>query len=472
MAVPRFTLTPRPRVGLLGKFAIASLLLIVLLGLALAQALRGEIRQRALLDARRTASVLERSLIQPELDGANLNARLTPAQVATLDHALRGSLDGREIASVKIWSARNEVIYANDHAIIGKRFARSEELEQAFGGSTASEVSDLQAAENATDRSFGRLLEVYTPLQQTHGGAVPAAFELYMPYKPIEAAIAHDTRELTVILLAGLALLYLVLYRIVASASTRLRRQANDLRRKAEENEHLALHDVLTGLPNRSLFHDRTSQAILATARIPSTVGLMVLDLDRFKEINDTLGHHNGDLLLKEVGRRLSLQLRDGDTVARLGGDEFGLLLPRISDEDAALAIAEKVRQALHDPVVLEGIALDLDASIGVALYPDHGTTSRRCCSAPTSPCTSPSTTTPAASSTQRPATSTAQRGSHSSGSCARRSMPASWCCTTSRRPTSRPVTSPASKRSCAGSTRSTACSNRTSSFPWPSELG
>ena len=368
-----FSSAPRPRLGLLGKFAIASLIPIVLLGLVLSQVLRGEIRQRALVNARESALLLERSLIQPELRGATISKPLAPTNVAKLDTALRPSLQGREIARIKIWNPRGLAVYATDHAIIGKHFVPSEELETALGGSTASEVSNLTAAENAADRSFGQLLEVYTPLQSVPGGPVRGAFELYLPYRPIQAAIAHDTQKLTVILLAGLALLYLVLYRIVASASTRLRRQRNDLSRKAAENEHLALHDALTDLPNRSLFHDRTSQAILATARLPGQVGLLVLDLDRFKEINDTLGHHNGDLLLKEIGKRLTMQLRDGDTVARLGGDEFGVLLPRVNDEGAALAVAEKVRHALRDPFVLEGISLDVDASVGVALYPDHG---------------------------------------------------------------------------------------------------
>ena len=99
----------------------------------------------------------------------------------------------------------------------------------------------------------------------------------------------------------------------------------------------------------------------------------MLIDLDRFREINDTLGHHNGDLLLKEIGQRLTLQLREGDTVARLGGDEFGVLLPRVADQDAARSVAEKVRESLREPFVLEGIALDVGSSVGVALYPDHG---------------------------------------------------------------------------------------------------
>ena len=236
----------------------------------------------------------------------------------------------------------------------------------ALDGSTASEVSDLRKAENANDRSFGKLLEVYTPLRFTESGLPAGAFELYLPYRPIAAAIAHDTMRLYWLLAGGLALLYLALFRIVAGASTRLRRQAT-------ENEYLALHDTLTGLPNRSLFHERASRAILSAQRTDVSVALVLLDLDRFKEVNDTLGHQNGDLLLQEIGGRLRAALRESDTVARLGGDEFGLLLPTVTDEDDALRVAEKVRAELRRPFELQGVRLDLEASIGIALYPEHG---------------------------------------------------------------------------------------------------
>src|SRR5205085_8030638 len=162
--------------------------------------------------------------------------------------------------------------------------------------------------ENTGDRGFGELLEVYTPLRFAAASRPTGAFELYLPYRPLAATIARQTRRLDLYLGGGLALLYLVLFRIVAGASTRLRRQA-------AENAHLALHDPLTELPNRTLFHDRAEQAVLAARRDQKGVALMIVDLDRFKEINDTLGHHNGDLLLQEIGARVRSTLRASDTV-------------------------------------------------------------------------------------------------------------------------------------------------------------
>ncbi len=363
----------RPRVGLLGKFALASLAPIVLLGLVLAHLLGDQVRARALADARQSAAVLEQSLVLPQLAPADLRGRLARSRVAELDRLLHASLAGRAIARIKIWNRDGAAVYATDHAIIGKRFPLSDELRAALAGRTASEVSDLRKAENAGDRRFGELLEVYTPLRFAPGGPVAGAFEVYLPYLPIQAAIDHDTTRLSLVLLAGLALLYLALFRIVASASTRLRRQAAELRRRAAENEHLARHDPLTDLPNRSFFHDRVRRAIAEARRDEGRVALLLLDLDRFKEINDTLGHRNGDLLLEEVGRRLQAAVRGSDSVARLGGDEFGVLVRRVADPDAALATARQVRRVLREPYELAGVALDVDASVGVAVSPDHG---------------------------------------------------------------------------------------------------
>ncbi|MFC7648216.1 putative bifunctional diguanylate cyclase/phosphodiesterase [Streptosporangium lutulentum] len=135
--------------------------------------------------------------------------------------------------------------------------------------------------------------------------------------------------------------------------------------------DHQAMHDGLTGLPNRKMLVLSTEEA-LAEAREGERVGLFLLDLDRFKEVNDTLGHPVGDRLLQLVAHRLTHSVRPGDVVARLGGDEFAVLLPSIRDAAAAREVAARLRVALTEPVRLEGMAFDLDASFGIALYPDH----------------------------------------------------------------------------------------------------
>lgn len=145
------------------------------------------------------------------------------------------------------------------------------------------------------------------------------------------------------------------------------RRQAND------HALHRALHDPLTGLPNRSLMEGRIQQALDSARRLKESVGLLLVDLDNFKVVNDTLGHEVGDQLLKHVADRLGGSLRQADTVARLGGDEFALVLPGIDGVDDADRVAGKVLRRLREPVDCNGIMLNPDASIGVSLFPQHG---------------------------------------------------------------------------------------------------
>ncbi|QDF95583.1 hypothetical protein CJ010_02975 [Azoarcus sp. DD4] len=145
--------------------------------------------------------------------------------------------------------------------------------------------------------------------------------------------------------------------------------------RKAAEARisYLAHHDTLTNLPNRTLFADRLEHALTQAERDGSDLALMFLDLDHFKPINDSFGHAVGDLLLKEAAHRMQACLRAVDTVARIGGDEFVVLLPAVGSEDDALLVAEKIRHALDQPFAIAGQTLEISSSIGVAMYPAHG---------------------------------------------------------------------------------------------------
>ena len=137
--------------------------------------------------------------------------------------------------------------------------------------------------------------------------------------------------------------------------------------------EHEAAHDPLTGLPNRKLYRERAVEAIEEADNSGFDVAVMLIDLDRFKEINDTLGHHIGDVLLQQIGPRLEAVLRRDDTIARLGGDEFAVLLHDVPDEATAMEVADRMLEALEKPFTLADVVLDIDASIGIALHPDHG---------------------------------------------------------------------------------------------------
>jgi len=135
--------------------------------------------------------------------------------------------------------------------------------------------------------------------------------------------------------------------------------------------QHLAHYDALTALPNRSLFYDRLHQVLAHAKRNAQMSALMFIDLDRFKRVNDSLGHHVGDLLLQEVAQRIKACVRESDTVARLAGDEFTVLLPYVEKREAAAAVAEKIVAALTEPFLLDGHEVRSGGSIGIAIYPE-----------------------------------------------------------------------------------------------------
>jgi len=169
------------------------------------------------------------------------------------------------------------------------------------------------------------------------------------------AVVAADHNLVVVPLLA------LPLYSVYKSAKSSLGRERD------------ALHDSLTGLPNRILFRDRIEQATARCRRNGGILGVMLIDLDGFKEVNDTLGHHTGDVLLQQVAERLRRYLRAVDTVSRLGGDEFAIFLPDLGSLDTAQDTAHRLLKALAEPFHLEGISLSVQASVGIAGFPEHG---------------------------------------------------------------------------------------------------
>ena len=171
---------------------------------------------------------------------------------------------------------------------------------------------------------------------------------------PLVVALAVSVPVLLPLLLAPMAALY-------RSASVLM------------ERDHRALHDALTGLPNRELFADRARQAVAAAERRGETCALLIADLDHFKEVNDTLGHPAGDKLLVEIARRIEGQARETDTVARLGGDEFGVVLVPPTSAGDAERVAQRMGATVAEPVQLEGLPVRVEASVGIALYPAHG---------------------------------------------------------------------------------------------------
>jgi diguanylate cyclase (GGDEF)-like protein len=342
------------QMSLLWKFALVNLIPILLLGVVLQHYLQTRVRERAVSGATQTALAISRSEVERGLAADDLQHGLSSAEIEALDRTLARNEIRSDVSGVTVWNRSLRVIYSQSREQINRRiFPLTNEHRSALNGEVVSHRS-------------GSNLEVYVPLWLGGSREPEGAVQLAVPYAPIAASVRGDTNKLSIFMFAGLALLYALLFRIVAAASRTLRHQA-------ATNEHQALHDALTDLPNRTLFHDRVGQALAAARRDHLPVAVMIMDLDRFKEVNDTLGHASGDELLKQAGVRLRAALRESDTVARLGGDEFGVLLPKVVDSAAAVSVARKLRSALEEPFTIHGLALQIEASIGIALYPEHG---------------------------------------------------------------------------------------------------
>ncbi len=152
------------------------------------------------------------------------------------------------------------------------------------------------------------------------------------------------------------------------------------LEKQIEHNKYLALHDELTGLPNRRLFQDRLAGALERAHRTGRQVALLLVDLDRFKQVNDTVGHHIGDLLLKRTGEVFLSRIRRSDTVARTGGDEFSIILEEPTSRQDAENVGLSLMQLLNEPFDLEGHSVQVGASVGIAVYPEDATDAEALC--------------------------------------------------------------------------------------------
>jgi len=301
---------------------------------------------------------------------------LDPSRVAQLRARYGSVLGSTDVVRMKIWNSEHWIVYSDTDKLVDRWFAPDRELTEALEGHASSTVSSLSGAENVADGGHGsRLVSVYLPIRLDSGGAltqdatrpVLGAFEIYIAYQPIFDRELRRGASLVAIIIGGLAVLYLALFRLVASASRRLQRQA-------EQNHHQATHDALTDLANRVEFTERLETALARSRTTGRRTAVLLVDLDRFKEVNDTLGHGSGDVVIRTIARRLSAAFHDDDTVARLGGDEFALVVTGLGDGMEVLAVAHDLRALIAEPIELEGgLLLNVAGSVGVALAPDHG---------------------------------------------------------------------------------------------------
>ncbi len=298
------------------------------------------------------AAVLSRQLLPTDFEGG-----MSTARRKQLDRLFREQVLVDDVDRATLYGADGVVSYSTNPSLIGTRTSDSGAARAALSGALIKTVigPERYAGHERT------VLKQLVPI--SFGASAAGTFVSSRDYAPV----ARSIRQTFIPIAALLEILVLALF---ASFFPVLRRAARQLGSHIDEIEHLALHDSLTGLPNRVLFRDRVDQVLEDARRHAGRAAVMLLDLDRFKEINDVLGHANGDELLRAFSDRLRRSLRDCDTVARLGGDEFGIVM-RVDGVADVRAAADRIHEALAPPFAIGDLSLDVGASIGAALFPD-----------------------------------------------------------------------------------------------------
>jgi diguanylate cyclase len=343
---------------LFAAYAAASLVPVALLGVVLVRDYRQEALASGLAQGRAQAAVIEEMAIAPALTGADLDHQLTAAERQRLQNATDLAIFNGSVVRLRLRSFKGRVVFSDNGSTAGALLTSHPAFRAAAVGRT-----DVAIVRDP-DGESSQVIRVLQPVVAKATGQSTGVLELYLPYGSIAQHAQAQLRRTYWRLAGGLTALYAVLALIAWSTTRRLRRHAS-------QHEYEALHDALTGLPNRKWFRERAEQ-VVESGR---PAAIVLVDLDRFKDVNDTLGHHAGDALLRIVAQRLPARLRTDDTVARLGGDEFGLILSGVSDATQVRDLLEQVREELGAQIELDTVPLTVEASFGVALFPAHGDT-------------------------------------------------------------------------------------------------
>jgi diguanylate cyclase len=324
-----------------------------------------------LWSAQRTNSVARHSTSATRLSDAYQGARFAVGQEESLERKYR--LEPGPVVRAKYDAAARQLVAAlgtvdrignaRDHALVARLLATHRAYLDSIGRMFAAVdagrsalVLRIDAAE--VDPRFGAIETQVLAAAQSHRAAALQSLA------SLRATDRFAVVATIVALVLALALVGVFILRL-AQVYRRLRRQA-------EASEYDARHDELTGLPNRTLFASRLEQRVASAERESALFSILMIDLDHFKEINDTLGHGTGDSLLRAVGPRLRRELRPLDTLARIGGDEFAVLLPSAGSDDAG-EIAARTLAALSEPFALADLTVTVGASVGVASFPVDG---------------------------------------------------------------------------------------------------
>jgi diguanylate cyclase (GGDEF)-like protein len=298
-------------------------------------------------------AVLSRKLTPSDFDGPPSATRRVE-----LDRLFREQVMLDDVDRATLYTLRGGVAYSTGAQSPADPVGEKQAAWDSLAGQRIRTVMEHEPAPAGGTR---RVLKQYVPIW--FGDKLAGTFVTTRDYAPIASSVRATFIPIALVLEGLLLVLFISLFPV-------LRRVTRQMDSHLEEFEHQALHDSLTGLPNRVLFRDRIDVALAAARRTAGRAAVLLLDLDRFKEINDALGHASGDELLRGLADRLQGAVRETDTIARLGGDEFGVVM-RVGGERDVLDAAARIHRALERPFEIGGLSLEVGASIGGVLFPD-----------------------------------------------------------------------------------------------------
>jgi diguanylate cyclase (GGDEF)-like protein len=301
---------------------------------------------------------------------------LADPAMARLRADVLGKMAGMQVAKVKIYNLDGLTVFSSDERQVGEDKSANRGFIEARAGRVIGELTHREKFDAFDGVISNRnLIFTYIPVQAAGGAAPEGVFEVYSDVTDLIKAQSRAQWQVAGIVLALLGLLYAFLFFIVRKADRVIARQEQERADQEQEVRHQAYHDGLTGLPNRTYFGERLAETLALAARHGQTCALMFIDLDRFKIVNDSLGHDAGDTLLKEVSKRIAACLRAGDLLFRMGGDEFTIILPQEAKPEDAAHVAKRVLEAVAAPVPIHEHEVTVGASIGIAVYPGDGDT-------------------------------------------------------------------------------------------------
>jgi signal transduction histidine kinase len=222
--------------GSLVRFGLLALVPLVALGAVLAHELNVDLQQRYLETARTSAALITQVGIQPLLSAQQVENGLTAADVATIDDKLQGAALSKDVRRIKVWNQKGTVVFSDNHALIGRSFHPDSDLQAALSGRSSASITDGHDEENSGDNLAGPLIQVYVPLVFAGASSAAGAFELYLPYAPVQAAIDHESNQLYLVLAAGLTIFYLSMFPVVLLADRLRRRLLNQAQEAAVAN--------------------------------------------------------------------------------------------------------------------------------------------------------------------------------------------------------------------------------------------